>query len=64
MSCLLQRVDSFAIEEDVHGAWRSSADPDWDAKFALDFVFEAHGRSFDLGSKETTFNFDRHERGA
>jgi hypothetical protein len=55
---LLAGEDFFAVEEDVERAGGAGAHRDLHSKFFLQAVFEAHGLSFDAGSKEAALDLE------
>jgi hypothetical protein len=60
MAGLLFRVDLFAIDENAKGPWGAGAYTNGDAQIAFEIFLEAHGLSFEVGSKETAFDFNVH----
>jgi len=53
-------VDRFAVEHDLQRSRGTCPHADWDAKLALQKIFETHGLGFEVGSKETAADFDGH----
>jgi hypothetical protein len=54
------RIDALAIDENVERARRSHAQSNWYVEILFNLILEAHGLSLDVRSKETAFDFDRH----
>ena len=61
---VLAGEDAFAIEDNVEGAGRPGTYRNLDAELLLQARFEAHGLSFDAGSKEAALNLEAYGVGA
>ena len=61
---MLAGEDFLAVEEDVEGAGGAGADRNLNAEFFFQAVFEAHGLSFDAGSKEAALDLEVDRVGA
>ena len=59
---LFLRINSLAIHENVEYAWPAQANPSGNLQFAFDAVFQTHGPSVDVTSKETALEFHSHIR--
>lgn len=56
----LLRVDLFTIEENIQGARPAGTHPHRNIELAFHGVFEAHGLSLNIASKEAASNLDAH----
>ena len=57
---LFLRIDFVAINENVECAWPAQANAGGNLQFAFDALFQAHGPSMDVTSKETALDLHSH----
>jgi hypothetical protein len=57
---LFLRIDFMVIDEDVECAWAAHANASGNLQLAFDALFQAHGPSADITSKETALDFHNH----
>ena len=60
MSCLLFRIDLFAVHKNIQRTRGTGAHASGNSEFPLNIILEAHGLSLDIRSKETALDLDRH----
>ncbi len=59
-SCLLFRIDAFAVDEDIQLSRGTGAQLNRDVEFTFNIVLEAHGLRFDVASNEAALDLDVH----